>query len=193
MVDTGRHDRRSIRWQEHDYAAGGIYFVTVCTEGHVCLFGDVRDGQMRPNECGLIVEHEWMQSGVIRPEIAIDVFAVMPNHLHGLVAINPTVGAYGGTPTSDVTDGDQRREFTTTKRAYRCTPLRPPRSLGSMIAGFKQVTTMRINELRGTPGAKVWQRGFYDRVVRNDDEFDRIAWYIVTNPERWMDDPEHPW
>lgn len=180
MAGDRRHNRQSNRWQVHDYAAGGTYFVTVCTEGRVCLFGEVRDGRMYSNASGLIVEQEWMGTGVIRPDVDIDVFAVMPNHLHGLVTITP--------PATSIAVWDAE----TSRRAHSGVPLRRPRSLSSIVGQFKATSTRTINELRGTPGAKVWQRGFHDRMVRNDEEFDRIASYIVTNPDRWMDDPDHP-
>ena len=74
---------------------------------------------------------------------------------------------------------------------HRRAPLqRSPRSLGSLIAGFKQASTVAVNEARGTAGAKIWQRGFFEHVVWNDEDIDRIAWYIGTNPERWETDEE---
>lgn len=191
MSGDRRADRRSLRWRDHDYAGTGTYFVTICTQGRDLLFGEVLNGEMRLNACGEIVEEEWMRTGVIRPEVEIDIFAVMPNHLHGLVTILQPVGAHGGAPEHSG-DGELKRNARLPGRADRRLPLRAPRSLGSLIAGFKQSTTVRINALRGTPGARVWQRGFFDRVVRDDGEFDRIACYIVTNPERWNRDGNHP-
>jgi putative transposase len=182
-----RH-RQSIRWQDHDYAAGGTYFVTICTANRVCLFGEVVDGQMRVGPLGQIVDREWMRTGLIRPEVEIDVFGVMPNHLHGLVTIRPR----------DLEDrlsarSDEGEPVGLRPRVDRRPPLRrAPRSLGGLIAGFKQVTTLAINAARGTPGAPVWQRGYHDRVVRDGEEFDAIAHYIVTNPERWAEDPHRP-
>ena len=175
--DRELHHRQSIRWQEHDYAASGTYFVTICTADRACLFGDVLDSETRVNALGRIVEDEWVRTGVVRPEVVIDVFVVMPNHLHGFVTLRPDESRQD--PGANMAQGDA---------ALR----RPPRSLGSMIAAFKQVTTVRINEVRGTPGASIWQRGYHDRVVRDGDEFDRIAEYIVTNPDRWEHDGLFP-
>jgi len=87
--DRELHHRQSIRWQEHDYAASGTYFVTICTADRACLFGDVLEGEMRVNALGRIVEDEWVRTGVVRPEVDIDVFVVMPNHLHGFVTLRP--------------------------------------------------------------------------------------------------------
>jgi hypothetical protein len=159
MVDPERRLRQSSRWQDHDYTAGGTYFVTIVTSDRACLFGDVRDGDIRLNAVGRIVDSEWMRSGIVCPEVDVDLFCVMPNHLHGLVTIRPSVGAHGGAPMADVGQVDLNRTALTTGRAYRRMPLRPPRSLGSLVAGFKRATTMRINAMRGTPSAQIWPRG----------------------------------
>jgi REP element-mobilizing transposase RayT len=174
-------NRQSNRWQEHDYAAGGTFFVTIVTFNRTCLFGDVHEGGMCLNAVGRIVDAEWMRSGIVRPEVDIDVFCVMPNHLHGLVTIKPSE-----TPVLD-------RNRAVGYRAHNGVPLRAKRSLSSIVAQFKASSTRRINDLRGTPNTKIWQRGFHDRVVRNDDEYMRIADYIVTNPERWEQDDHFPW
>ncbi len=195
--DPERHHRQSVRWRDHDYATGGTYFVTLVTLDRECLFGDVRDGEIRLNELGLIVDREWAHSAIIRPEVTIDVFTVMPNHLHGLVTINPKegpiVGAHGGAPFSVVTNaGVDQPLLVTSGRAHHRAPLqRSPRSLGSMIAAFKQVSTVAINIQRGTPGSKIWQRSFHEHIVRDETDFDRIAWYIVSNPENWESDEDN--
>jgi REP element-mobilizing transposase RayT len=167
--------RQSIRLRGHDYAGGGIYFVTLCTYQRECLFGEISGDRFIPNAVGLAVEEEWVRSGTIRREVSIDVFGLMPNHLHALVRIASSVGAHGGAP------------------GPRETGLgRTTRSLGSLIAGFKQASTIHINRIRNTLGATVWQRNYYEHIVRDDADFDRIAMYIVTNPERWTQDEEHP-
>jgi putative transposase len=182
--DPERHHRHSIRWQGHDYAAGGTYFVTICTVERACLFGEVVDGQMRLNPLGSIVEQEWVRTGQIRPEVEIDVFAVMPNHLHGLITIRPR-GSAGRDPGPVSGPGDQ-------EPGARGAPLRRVAgSPGSVVAGFKAASTRQINALSDGPSLRVWQRGYYEHVVR-DDEFERIAHYIVANPEWWHQDAENP-
>ena len=196
--DPERHQRQSVRWREHDYAAGGTYFVTLVTQHRLCLLGDVRDGAMCLNEPGMIADREWARSGVIRPEVSVDVFAVMPNHLHGLVTINPPtdgiVGAHGGAPfLAKTTVRSNPSPFATPGRAHHRAPLqRSARSVGSMIAAFKQVSTVAINTARGLPGSKVWQRNFHEHVIRDERSFDAIAAYIVTNAERWETDEHNP-
>ena len=170
--DLANHHRRSIRLRGYDYRQTGAYFVTICAQSRECLFGDVIDRQVRENEIGAAARDEWLRSADIRREIGLDAFVVMPNHLHGIVVIRH-VGAHGRAPLPPTTN-------------------RPPRSLGSFVAGFKSAATRRINTIRGTPGLPVWQRNYYERIVRDDRELDAIRRYIEENPARWAEDPENP-
>ena len=97
--DPTIHKRRSIRLPGYDYSSPGAYFITICTHQHSCIFGDIIDGQMHLNEMGRIAADEWLQTAVIRQEIELDEWGVMPNHFHGIVFIVQTVvGATGGSP-----------------------------------------------------------------------------------------------
>lgn len=173
--------RRSIRLPDFDYTRPGAYFITICVHERACLFGEVVDGVMRLNEFGEIVREEWERSAEIRAELVIDAFVTMPNHFHGIVHID--VGAHGVRPLN-VDDHDDR--------AYGRTPLRPPKSLGAFISGFKSVTTKRINLLRDAPAHPVWQRNYYEHIIRNDHDLATIRDYIAGNPARWIDDENHP-
>jgi len=133
-------NRKSIRLPGHDYSGPGIYFVTLVTANRECLFGRVIDGEMHLNNLGWIVQEEWMRSPHIRSELDLDRWIVMPNHLHGIVFINP------------------RRQFTDVVGAAGGRPALQSRSLGSFIAGFKSITTRRINRIRNTPDAAIWKR-----------------------------------
>ncbi len=181
--DPEKHHRRSIRLQGYDYSQAGAYFVTICTYQRECLFGDVVGGQMALNAHGRIACEEWGRSAQMRREIQLDEFVVMPNHVHGIVIIrdepHPIVEAYdvGATGRSPL-------------RTARPGP--PKRSLGSFIAGFKSAATQRINHLRGTPGLPVWQRNYYEHIIRNEEELNRIREYIHNNPLRWHLDRENP-
>ena len=169
-----RH-RRSTRLKGYDYSRAGAYFVTVCAYGKACLFGEIENGLMRLNEYGEIVASEWMKSAEIRTEIEYGEFVVMPNHFHGIVHIHRN--------HADAADAE---------RAYCHTPLRSPsRNVGAMVRGFKGAASRRINEIRNTPGAPVWQRNYYEHVIRNDEDYNRIAEYVVNNPQRWTEDSLH--
>jgi REP element-mobilizing transposase RayT len=173
QYDRRKHHRRSIRLPDHDYRSPGAYFVTICTHQGKLLFGEVVDDDVVLNEYGQIAHEEWQASEDIRREIELDAFVIMPNHIHGIVWIrekddDSVVGAHG--------------------RA----PLRLPRSLGSFMAGYKSAVTARINRTRDTPGAPVWQRNYYEHIIRNDTALERIREYIQHNAAHWSEDRLHP-
>ncbi len=169
---VGRHHRRSIRLREYDYSQPGAYFVTICTHGRVHLFGEVVGGEMHLSPWGEIVREEWFRTAEIRANVLLydHEFVVMPNHIHGIVRIVdvPVVGA-------------QRRCAPTNSNR----PHVDPGSLGAIVRSFKSIVTRRINRLRGTIGAPVWQRDYYEHIIRNERTLEIIRRYIVYNPLRW--------
>ena len=189
--------RRSIRLRDFDYAGNAMYFVTVCAVGRRCLFGEIDDGSMALNAVGAMVEHEWLRSATIRAELDLHSFVVMPNHLHCLLTCTPidepipAVGARGARPSRDQhggIDGTGRLP----DQGARHAPLRTtPRSLGSFIGGFKAATTRQYREVTGEMGGSLWQRGYYEHVVRDDQDFARIGGYIANNPANWALDHEN--
>jgi putative transposase len=185
------HHRRSIRLPGYDYAQPGAYFVTICAVQGECLFGEIVDGVMIESVFGLIAREEWFRSAEIRSEIVLnqDEFVVMPNHQHGIVRIVGDVGATGGSPLR-AAEHDVGVADGLPLRAQQPGPL--PHSLGAVMAGYKAVVTKRINQIRGTPGMPVWQRNYWEHVIRNEAEMQRIREYIHTNPARWSDDQLHP-
>lgn len=180
-----RH-RRSLRLKGYDYSQAGAYFVTVCAYNKKCVFGEIESGVMRLNTNGEIVASEWVRSAEVRPEIECGEFVVMPNHFHGIVRI---VGAYGNTP---IPRGEQKKAYSHNKGVLPYAPTSPSRNLGAMVRGFKGAASRRINEICSTPGAAVWQRNYYEHVIRNDDDYSRIAEYVANNPQRWVEDSLHP-
>jgi len=169
--------RKQLRLKHYDYTESGVYFVTVCSRNRECLFGDIvgatgRSPALQLNAYGNIVRDEWLKSAVIRNEITLDAFVVMPNHIHGIIFI---IRATGRSPLHD-----------TMKPGLRS------RSLGAFMAGFKSSTTKQINIMRTTPGIPVWQRNYYEHVIRTDDELNKTREYIINNPMQWELDEENP-
>ena len=175
--DPARHHRRSIRLKGYDYTQPGAYFITLCTHDRAHLFGEVVDGEMRLNEWGEIVRDEWFKTAQVRPYVQLrdDEFVVMPNHIHGIIWIVGDVGV-----------GATRRVAPTTPRGPA------PQSIGAIIGQFKSAVTKRMNELRNTPGALVWQRNYYEHIIRNERALNAIRQYIEENPLRWELDRYNP-
>ncbi len=182
-----RHQRRSLRLPGYDYSQAGAYFVTLCTHDRACVFGEVVDGEMRLNEWGEIVRDEWFKTATVRPYVVLnaDEFVIMPNHVHGIIWIvnDDMVGATGPVAPIEAT-----RRVAPTERP--CGPT--PASIGAIMAQFKSAVTKRSHELRGTPGLPVWQRNYYEHVIRNEESLDQIREYIRNNPVEWASDRENP-
>jgi len=194
--DSERHHRRSIRLKGYDYRQVGGYFITLVTQHRACLFGEVVDGEMRMNEYGQIAWEEWFRSAEIRREIRLypDEFVVMPNHIHGIVwIVEPHVGATGTSPLPNHSSPNQAPPLPNGLFLPSSHPRGPARqSLSSFIGGYKSAVTKQINALRGAPGAPVWQRNYYEHIIRNEDDLEAIRYYILTNPSRWHEDRENP-
>jgi putative transposase len=170
--------RRSIRLHGYDYARAGAYFVTVGTAARRCCLCEIAGTAVNLTPAGRIVAQEWVRTGEVRPEIGFDELVVMPNHVHGVLVLSPTVGA-----TRRVALG-----------RGSASPLRSgvtPGSLGAIVGQFKAASARRVNALRGTSGG-FWQRGFDEHVIRNDADLDAIRRYIANNPLQWAVDRESP-
>ena len=183
--DPERHLRRSIRLKDYDYSQAGAYFVTVCTHGQECLFGEIEDGIMCLNPLGLIVRACWDNLPNHYPNVELDAFTVMPNHVHGIVVLaDPGVGARLPRPNESLRP-DRAGEPCPYTRIV--TP-----ALGHIVAYFKYQSAKRINRLRGTAGFRVWQRNYYEHIIRSQKSLDAIRRYIEDNPIQWPFDPENP-
>ncbi len=163
------HHRQSIRLKDYDYSQAGAYYVTIVTHERRVLFGDVVDDKMQLNETGQLVVDVWEWLAARHSYVKLDSFVVMPNHLHGIIVID------------DPRRGDSRIAPTKHK------------SLGRLIGMFKTVTTKQSNLAQGTPGQRLWQRNYYERVIRNDEEWNRVREYIAANPTQWEFDVENPY
>jgi REP element-mobilizing transposase RayT len=172
--DAERRQRRTIRLQGYDYTSAGAYFVTICTHKRQCLFGEIVNGMMQLNEYGQIVSDSYLWLASQYPYVYLDQWVVMPNHLHGIIGLSDDLrrGVSRNAPTID----------TVTKR----------KSLGRLIGAFKTVSTKQINILRDTPGTPVWQRNYYEHIIRNEESLRSIRQYIDNNPLAWQKDQLHP-
>ncbi len=174
--DPAIHHRHSLRLKGYDYAEAGAYFVTVCAQHRHLLFGEIVDGAMRLNEAGEIVAASWEWLSDRYPHVELDESIVMPNHFHGILVIKESSAAY-------YRRGGSRAAPTT---------IAIGKPLGQLVGAFKTASTKRINIVRGTPGVPIWQRNYYEHVIRNERDLEEIREYIVNNPLRWELDSLHP-
>jgi putative transposase len=168
------HHRRSIRLKGYDYAGEGLYFITICTSEKQYLFGQFVDAQMQLSDIGAQAQKCWAEIPQHFPNVVLHEYVIMPNHVHGIIEI---VGAKNLSPR--VTDDS---EFGT--RANDDSPLRPngtSKTVGSIIRGFKIGVTKFA-------GHSVWQRNYYEHIIRDYVDYLRIADYISDNPKNWNRD-----
>jgi len=186
--ESGKPWRRSIRLRGYDYAQAGAYFVTIVTKDRMCLFGEIVGDEMRPNQFGRIVEATWSALPEHYSGVECDVFMVMPNHVHGIIAL---VDDDGGGATDVGAGLKPARGVAAAPNSVRA-GFKPAPTLPEIVRAFKTFSARRVNELRATPGTTVWQRNYYEHVVRGENELDRIREYIANNPLQWEMDRENP-
>ena len=188
MNNVSAVHRRSIRLKDWDYSRTGMYFVTICAQNRVCLFGDVVNGDMRLNDAERMVEKWWSELNHKFPTVQTDQFVVMPNHVHGIIAI---VGADLRVCPHDLPVCPDEPGAHTSAGAHIGVPLQ------RIVQWFKTMTTneyIRGVKQFGWPrfDRRLWQRNYYEHIVRNDDELNRIREYIMNNPLKWELDRENP-
>jgi REP-associated tyrosine transposase len=187
-MTTSRNTRRSIRLCGYDYAQAGAYFVTIVTKDRASLFGEIVDREVRLNDGGGLVHSVWEELPDHYHGVDCDAFIVMPNHVHGVILL--VDGGGGG--LNDVGAGlKPARGLAAGQNSVRA-GLKPAPTLSEIIRGFKTFSARRVNELRETPGVPVWQRNYYEHVVRDENELHRIREYIANNPLQWELDRENP-
>lgn len=195
MPTTGFH-RRSIRLQGFDYSQPGSYFVTLVTCQRECLFGEVLNGEMRPGQLGEIAAASWAALAWHFRNIELDEFVVMPNHLHGIIVI-VNEPARRGEAMANVT-ANRGTFMVAIASPLQPTPARTtphgttPRSLNAVMQNFKSVTSRRIRKLAAYAERPIWQRNYYEHVVRDAPDLERIRAYIRNNPAKWSDDDQNP-
>ncbi len=186
------HNRRSMRLKGYDYSKAGAYLVTIVAKGRLALFGDVVDGKMRSNPVGEMVKRTWLEMPSRFPAIVLDEFIAMPNHVHGIIIL-PRARLGDGPAAKGGPDIDIEARATT-----RVAPTKDGRTrLGDVVGAFKSLTTLEyirgVRDMNWPPFAgQLWQRNFYEHVVRTDVSLQKYRKYIVDNPVQWPFDRENP-
>jgi REP element-mobilizing transposase RayT len=191
--------RRSLRLQGYDYAQAGAYFVTICTQNRACLFGEVADGTTRLNPAGQLAATFWNDMPLRFPEIDMDAFVVMPNHVHGIIVL-PDRAAIVGAPLVGARDNNRAAIVGAplvgardrNRAATRAAP-----TVGDVVGAFKSLFTVEyiqgVKENRWPAfDRRVWQRNYYEHIIRDEAELVRVRLYIDENPSRWAFDEENP-
>jgi len=168
------HHRRSIRLPGYDYTHPGAYFVTLCAHQRQCLFGEISRGTLALSPAGEQVKALWLRLPLHFPNLELDEFVIMPNHIHGILQLSDQPI----TPNSTV----QTQEPAGTQSG----------SVGAIIQNFKSVSSRRLRRYGNLANQPIWQRNYYEHIIRNPEDLARIQTYIQTNPLSWRDDQLYP-
>jgi putative transposase len=194
-------NRRSNRLPDYDYYSAGAYFVTICVQHRECLFGAIVDDDMKLNDAGRMIQMTWNSMPKHLPVVLIDEFVVMPNHFHGILIIEPGSGSdihHVSGNFDHVSSHFAEKSWHENQGEHKVHPYgTDENSLGRVIQMFKSLTTLTYAKgvtCQSWPrfSSKLWQRNYYDRVIRNNDELDRARDYVVNNPMKWALDRENP-
>ena len=174
--DPQKHHRHSIRLNGYDYTQAGAYYITIVVYQRQHLFGEVVNGEMKLNELGQIAHDEWFKTALLRPYVILDKdeFIVMPNHIHGIIWIHHDLGAW-------------RRHAPTVEQFGK--PV--SQSIPTIVRAYKSAVTYAINALQNQRGAILWQRNYYEHIIRDEKDLRAKRDYILSNPSNWEDDNEN--
>lgn len=167
-----------MRLKNFDYSSAGAYFVTFCTQYRGNYFGRVVGGRMELNEAGTIVSSEWLRTAIVRHNVRLDEYVVMPDHFHAIIIIEAGIEAPGNF---------QKHRPITIPGAR--SPRLYPNSLGSILGQFKSIVTKRIR-LSGRHDFR-WQRNYYEHIIRNERALTAIRKYIHNNPIEWWNNKKN--
>nr|WP_317127982.1 transposase [Gelidibacter gilvus] len=205
------HHRQSIRLKGYDYSQAGLYFITLCCQDRIHRFGKVENNAMILNEFGIVAYNEWMHTPNIRKNITLGEFIIMPNHIHGIIRImrmaeshSPGIMSNGEFHSSDNTFNSELHSGgnasnaelhsprnvelnASDDRGVFKTPLRSPsQTIGAIVRGYKSSVTKKLGIMGFTD--KLWQRNYYEHIIRNEQSYHTISEYIINNPAKWTDD-----
>jgi REP element-mobilizing transposase RayT len=179
------HNRKSIRLKGFDYGSEGAYFITICVQNRECIYGHIKDGVFAANEAGMMVDQYWRQIEQEFENIRLDEYVVMPNHLHGIICIGAHEAGADTRPGADTMVGIGTRHGADTRPAPTATA-----TIGDIICAFKSRTTncyiQNVREKNWKPfNKRLWQRNYYEHIIRNEDEMGKVRNYINNNPLEW--------
>lgn len=198
------HHRRSIRLKGYDYSQAGLYFITICVQNRACLFGEIANKKMILNDAGKMIENEWLKLPERFNNIELHEFVVMPNHFHAIleivratlvVAQNDDTAQNGDNAQNDdnAQNGDNNQNGGAMKKGQPQGIAPTGKTVGDMVGAFQSIVTVEyirgVKNLGWQPfNGKLWQRNYWEHIIRNEQSYQTISDYIANNPAKWNDD-----
>ncbi len=205
------HNRRSIRLKGYDYSQAGLYFITICVQNRECLFGNITNGTMKWNDAGTMIEKQWTELTKRFKNIILNEFITMPNHFHAILQIGVVRETFMVAPNINekekresekgqpqgIAPTDFPTDFPTDSPTDSLTDSSTDKTVGDIIGAFKSITTneyikgVKLNNWQRFNG-KLWQRNYWEHIIRNEKAYQNISDYIVNNPLKWNEDKLKP-
>jgi len=185
--NTKTNNRESIRLKNYDYSQAGLYFITICTQNYEYLFGDIQNDRMSLNDAGLMIDIQWNELLKRFNNIKLHEYVIMPNHFHGIIDISKSRAESYARPIFN--DAHKKMD----EHNVRPSNGTLEGSIGRIIQAFKSITTnqyicgVKQNNWKRFD-KKLWQRNYWDHIIRDENEFNRISQYIIDNPKKWKND-----
>ncbi len=169
------HHRWSIRLKEYDYSRAGAYFITICCGDRICRFGAIVENEMVLNEFGQIAYNEWLKLSDRFANFELDVFQIMPNHMHGIIVLTPVGATLAVAP----------------KKAEASHAPTLLGTISDIVGAYKSLVAngcLEIYKSKNEMMGKLWQRNYYEHIIRNENSYQNISNYIINNPAKWKGD-----
>ena len=177
------HHRRSIRLKGYDYSQAGLYFITICCQDRIHRFGHVANGEMKLNEFGTIAFNEWEKLPERFTNFELDVFQIMPNHMHGIIVLNDIDKWAGASPAQNNMENQNDLD--------KGSGASPAPTIFDIVGAYKSLVVnvcIDICNLENKRLGKLWQRNYYEHIIRDERSYQNISNYIINNPAKWEED-----
>ena len=194
LYNPATHNRHSIRLPGYDYANPGAYFLTILTHKKEHLFGKVIKGVVQLSPLGEIAQEQWEKIPTHFSNVLLDAFVIMPNHIHGVLVITEGLADTGKGKGKAFERYNTPNIFRSnalpiqSKSGSNASPKQlgsQPGSIPAIIQNYKSITSRKINKLLNSPGSTIWHRNYFEHIIRDEEDFNRIQQYIQENPLRW--------
>jgi putative transposase len=233
------HHRRSIRLKGYDYSQAGLYYITICCYNRICRFGQIENGEMILNDAGKIAYDEWIDLSIRFPNFELDVFQIMPNHMHAIILLTDIPAPVGagftpaqnndmaqcidmapndkgapyndmapydtGAPYNDIAQNNEivpnndmatddniakNDDIAKNQIHFNSTHIITP-TIFDIIGAYKSLVSngcLDIYKSHNKFMGKLWQRNYYEHIIRDEKSYFNISNYIIKNPENWGND-----
>ena len=197
------HHRRSIRLKGYDYSQAGLYFITICVQDRKCLFGKIETNEMMLNDFGIVANEQWEKLTERFTNFELDVFQIMPNHIHGIILLTENVGA-GLASAQNTNEPPVRNENINDDKRAGVNPAPTNKTIGDIVGAYKSLVANECLEIHKRYWARVnlattkipimgklWQRNYYENIIPDEQSYQNISAYIINNPKNWKGDKFH--